>query len=152
MTPEALIAELKTLRVQRRLGSKARHQPISLIWAMSRKPRGSTRLATWTEFRDEVTPLLSEFGGNDYAPTAHFPFWHLARTVLWEVQGFRAPDAFKPRADSFDGLDVRGGLSVAAWDALSIDPNLIHRAQFVLSEWYDLPDMRGSRQAVGLEH
>lgn len=69
-------------------GDASLHKPLSLLWAISRIPEGKARLTRWPEFKREVGPLLSTFGGAESRATPQYPFWHLASSErLWEVHG-----------------------------------------------------------------
>lgn len=85
----ALLERLRKLKVSRGPGNPApsRHQPLSLLWAISRVVNERPRMAPWPEFRDEVGPLLVEFGLPNAKATPEYPFWHLRGSGLWEVQG-----------------------------------------------------------------
>ncbi|MFF6810439.1 HNH endonuclease [Streptomyces sp. NPDC012403] len=87
--PAALLERLRKLKVSRGPGNPApsRHQPLSLLWAISREADERPRLTPWPQFRDEVGPLLVEFGLPNAKTTPEYPFWHLRGSGLWEVQG-----------------------------------------------------------------
>ncbi len=88
----ALLARLRNLKVSRGPGNPApsRHQPLSLLWAISRAADERPRLTPWPTFRDEVGPLLVEFGLPNAKTTPEYPFWHLQGSELWEVRGIPA--------------------------------------------------------------
>lgn len=85
----ALLKHLRKLKVSRGPGNPApsRHQPLSLLWAISREADERPRMIPWPQFRDEVGPLLVEFGLPNAKTTPEYPFWHLRGSGLWEVQG-----------------------------------------------------------------
>ncbi|MEQ8142691.1 HNH endonuclease [Streptomyces sp. OP7] len=87
--PADLLARLRNLKVSRGPGNPgpSRHQPLSLLWAISRGAAEQPRLTPWTRFRDEVGPLLTEFGLPNAKATPEYPFWHLQGSGLWEVRG-----------------------------------------------------------------
>ncbi|MFI2644789.1 HNH endonuclease [Streptomyces sp. NPDC018610] len=87
-----LLERLRQLKVSRGPGNPApsRHQPLSLLWAIGREADERPRMTPWPQFRDEVGPLLVEFGLPNAKATPEYPFWHLRGSELWEVQGIPA--------------------------------------------------------------
>ncbi|MET9995704.1 HNH endonuclease [Streptomyces microflavus] len=65
----------------------SRHKPITLLWAIGRLAAGQDRMVEWQTFRDEVGPLLRDFGLEESKVTPEYPFWHLRSSGLWDVQG-----------------------------------------------------------------
>lgn len=93
----ALLERLRKLKVSRGPGNPmpSRHQPLSLLWAISREADEWPRMTPWPQFRDEVGPLLIEFGLPNAKATPEYPFWHLRGSGLWEVRGIPTELAHK---------------------------------------------------------
>ncbi|MER7484897.1 HNH endonuclease [Streptomyces sp. NPDC126497] len=122
--PAALLERLRKLKVSRGPGNPApsRHQPLSLLWAISREADERPRMTPWPQFRDEVGPLLVEFGLPNAKATPEYPFWHLRGSGLWEVQGIPAEQAKEmPKVSILDAHHPQAGLTEEA-AALLRDP------------------------------
>ncbi|MFF5154751.1 HNH endonuclease [Streptomyces sp. NPDC000348] len=120
----ALLERLRKLKVSRGPGNPApsRHQPLSLLWAMSREADERPRMTPWPQFRDEVGPLLVEFGLPNAKATPEYPFWHLRGSGLWEVQGIPAEPAKEmPKTSILDAHHPQAGFKEEA-AALLRDP------------------------------
>ncbi|MEU7470222.1 HNH endonuclease [Streptomyces sp. NPDC044984] len=112
--PATLLERLRKLKVSRSPGNPApsRHQPLSLLWAISRAADERPRLTPWPQFRDEVGPLLVEFGLPNAKATPEYPFWHLRGSGLWEVQGIPAESAEKmPKTSILDAHHPQAGFT-----------------------------------------
>ncbi|MFF3162822.1 HNH endonuclease [Streptomyces sp. NPDC003273] len=113
----ALLGRLRKLKVSRGPGAPgpSRHQPLSLLWAISREAGERPRMTPWSQFRDEVGPLLLEFGLPNAKATPAYPFWHLRGSGLWEVEGIPA-DLFKemPKVSILDAHRPRAGFTEEA--------------------------------------
>ncbi|GAA2290586.1 hypothetical protein GCM10010415_72830 [Streptomyces atrovirens] len=115
--PAALLERLRRLKVSRGPGNPApsRHQPLSLLWAISREADEWPRLTSWPQFRDEVGPLLVEFGLPNAKATPEYPFWHLRGSGLWEVQGIPAELTEKmPKTSILDAHHPQAGFKEEA--------------------------------------
>ncbi|WP_435643035.1 HNH endonuclease [Streptomyces sp. H49] len=142
-----LLERLRKLKVSRGPGHPApsRHQPLSLLWAISRAADERPRMTPWTRFREEVGPLLVEFGLPNAKATPEYPFWHLRGSGLWEVQGIPAEltDAM-PKLSLLDAHRPRAGFKEEFADLL-LDPVVRLDAIATLCETY-LQDV--DRQAL----
>ncbi|MFI7291143.1 HNH endonuclease [Streptomyces anulatus] len=78
------LAHLKTHVKEQR---PSRHKPITLLWAIGRLAAERDRMVGWQTFRDEVGPLLRDFGLAESKVTPEYPFWHLRSSGLWDVHG-----------------------------------------------------------------
>lgn len=117
----ALLARLRQLKVSRGPGNPApsRHQPLSLLWAMARAADDRPRLTPWPTFRDEVGPLLVEFGLPNAKATPQYPFWHLQGSELWEVRGIPAELAMRmPNVGLFNEHHPQAGFTAETADLL----------------------------------
>lgn len=135
LTAGLLMERLRNLRVHRRDGRISRHKPLALMWAIARNARGESRLAPWTQFRDEVGKLLIEFGRSHSSPTPEYPFWHLRTSGLWDVAGLSAEQASKISASILDRSKPQAGFTRQA-DRLLRDPFVRSQAIAVLRETY----------------
>ncbi|MFF3361771.1 HNH endonuclease [Streptomyces misionensis] len=142
-----LLERLRKLKVSRGPGHPApsRHQPLSLLWAISRAADERPRMTPWPRFREEVGPLLVEFGLPNAKATPEYPFWHLRGSGLWEVQGVPAEltDAM-PKLSLLDAHRPRAGFKEEFADLL-LDPVVRLDAIATLCETY-LQDV--DRQAL----
>ncbi|MFI0354362.1 HNH endonuclease [Actinomadura sp. 9N407] len=82
-----LLAELKGLRVASTADGPARHQPITLLWALGRAAHHAPRLVSWDAAQVELRGLLREYGRPRSRPRPEFPILALAHTDLWELHG-----------------------------------------------------------------
>ncbi|RAJ67137.1 putative restriction endonuclease [Streptomyces sp. Amel2xB2] len=111
-----LLTRLGSLRTHRHSGAQhpSRHQPLTLLWAISRIAAGKPRLAPWSTFRAEVSPLLAEFGLTGSNVTPEYPFWHLRGSGLWEVHGIPDDAGAMPQTGVFNAVEAVAGLTHAA--------------------------------------
>ncbi|MEV0574714.1 HNH endonuclease [Streptomyces sp. NBC_01463] len=84
---------LSGLRTHMRGHRPSRHKPITLLWAIGRLAAERDRMVGWETFRDEVGPLLKDFGLPDSNVTPEYPFCRLRSSGLWDVEGIEGPDA-----------------------------------------------------------
>ncbi|MFE9458209.1 HNH endonuclease [Streptomyces californicus] len=82
-----LLRALASLKTHTREQRSSRHKPITLLWAIGRLAAGRERMVEWPRFRQEVAPLLRDFGLADSRVTPEYPFWHLRSSGLWDVAG-----------------------------------------------------------------
>jgi putative restriction endonuclease len=116
-----LLERLRKLKVSRGPGSPApsRHQPLSLLWAMARTPDEQPRMTPWPKFRDEVGPLLTDFGIPNAKATPEYPFWHLRGSGLWEVERIPTERADEmPKASLLDAHHPQAGFKREVADLL----------------------------------
>lgn len=130
-----LMDRLRNLRVHKRNGLPSRHKPLALLWGISRVATGKPHLATWREFRDEVSGLLAEFGLPDSSVTPEYPFLHLQTSQLWDVRGLPPEQASVAHAAAFDRINPEAGVS-AQTATLLADPFVRSQAMAVLRETY----------------
>ncbi len=123
LTTTGLLDKLGSLNTHRRStdGTPSRHQPLALLWAVSRIAAGKPRLAPWSCFRTEVGQLLAEFGLTGSKVTPEYPFWHLQGSGLWEVHGVPSDAGSMPQIRIFDTVQPVAGLTTAAAELLQ-DP------------------------------
>ncbi|MEW1631180.1 HNH endonuclease [Streptomyces sp. NPDC089173] len=88
---EDVLGALRNLQTHIKDRRPSRHKPITLLWAIGRlaAEQEDTRdhLVGWQTFREEVGPLLRDFGLPDSRVTPQYPFWHLRSSGLWDVEG-----------------------------------------------------------------
>ncbi|MFJ3478094.1 HNH endonuclease [Streptomyces microflavus] len=88
---EDVLRALSALKTHVKDRRPSRHKPITLLWAIGRlateRGRERNRLVEWQTFREEVGPLLRDFGHPDSRVTPEYPFWHLRSSGLWDVEG-----------------------------------------------------------------
>ncbi|MEV6439517.1 HNH endonuclease [Streptomyces anulatus] len=82
-----LLRTLASLKTHIRGRRPSRHKPITLLWAIGRLAAERDRMVEWQTFREEVGPLLRDFGLADSRVTPEYPFWHLRSSGLWDVEG-----------------------------------------------------------------
>ena len=149
----ALLERLRKLKVSRGPGNPApsRHQPLSLLWAISREANEQPRLTPWPQFRDEVGSLLVEFGLPNAKATPEYPFWHLRGSGLWEVQGIPTELAEEmPKVSILDAHHPQAGFKEEA-AALLRDPVARLDAIATICETYlDEVDRQALLERIGL--
>ncbi|MFD3749988.1 HNH endonuclease [Streptomyces cyaneofuscatus] len=86
-----LLGTLRNLRTHIKDRRPSRHKPITLLWVIGRlaaeQGRTGDHLVEWQTFREEVGPLLRDFGLPNSRVTPQYPFWHLRSSGLWGVEG-----------------------------------------------------------------
>ncbi|MFE5144265.1 HNH endonuclease [Streptomyces fagopyri] len=152
LTTESLLQQLGSLRTHRQPGSKtpSRHQPLALLWAISRISADMPRLTPWALFRTEVSPLLAEFGLSGSQVTPEYPFWHLRGSGLWEVHGMERDAGTAPGTGALDTHQPVAGLTHTSAELLR-DP--LTRLQAVIklcNTYFDGVDQRELLNRVGL--
>jgi 5-methylcytosine-specific restriction protein A len=115
---ERFLALLKKLRVAATPTGPARHQPITVMWAMGRAAQGKPRLTPWAACADDLRTLLREYGQPDSRPRPEFPVLPLARTDLWDIQGHTGgvPPAHGEPRSWMDENNPSFGLAIWAYD------------------------------------
>ncbi|WP_235034475.1 HNH endonuclease [Streptomyces sp. NBC_00080] len=152
LTAEGLLERLGSLRTHRQPGSKtpSRHQPLALLWAISRISADRPRLTPWALFRTEVSPLLAEFGLPGSKVTPEYPFWHLRGSDLWEVHGMERDAGTAPGTGALDTHQPVAGLTHTSAELLR-DPLIRLQAVIKLcSTYFDGVDQRELLNRVGL--
>ncbi|MFJ8824888.1 HNH endonuclease [Streptomyces sp. NPDC102467] len=132
LKPRDLLTQLRSLHTHRRSenGAPSRHQPLSLLWAISRIAAGKPRLVPWSVFHSEVGPLLEKFGLPGSRVTPEYPFWHLRNSGLWEVHGIPSAAGPMPQLGLFNDAQPVAGLTHASADLLK---NPLTRLEAVIS-------------------
>ncbi|MFB4316337.1 HNH endonuclease [Actinomadura sp. 21ATH] len=115
---QRLMAQLKGLRVASTADGPARHQPITLLWALGRAARHDPRLVAWSEAHTELRGLLREYGQPRSRPRPEFPILALAHTDLWELRGHTGaiPAAHGEPLGWMDEHNPHSGLSPWAYE------------------------------------
>lgn len=113
LTATELLGRISGLNAHRNPENKSpsRHQPLALLWAISRIAAGKPRLAPWSRFRTEIGPLLAEFGLATSKVTPEYPFWHLQGSDLWEVHGVPRDGGTMPQVGVFNTVQPVAGLT-----------------------------------------
>jgi putative restriction endonuclease len=143
------IGSLNTHRGSRNNGA-SRDQPLALLWAISRVAAGKPRLAPWSTFRAEISPLLSEFELPGSEVTPEYPFWHLQGSGLWEVHGI-APDAGPaPQVGILTATQPVAGLTHASAELLQTPLTRLEAVVKLCSTYLDGVDQRELLSRVGL--
>jgi putative restriction endonuclease len=152
LTAEGLLERLGSLRLHRQPGSKtpSRHQPLALLWAISRIAADRPRLTPWAVFRTEVSPLLAEFGLPGSKVTPEYPFWHLRGSDFWEVHGMERDAGTTPGAGALDTYQPVAGLTETSAKLLR-DPLIrLHAVIKLCSTYFGGVDQRELLNRVGL--
>ncbi|WP_395577090.1 HNH endonuclease [Streptomyces sp. BK79] len=152
LTARDLLHRLGSLHTHRRTGSDApsRHQPLSLLWAISRIAADKPRLAPWTSFRSEVSPLLADFGLPDSKVTPEYPFWHLQGSGLWEVHGVPSDAGSMPQVGTFNTAQPVAGFTQASAELLRNPLTRLEAVIKLCSTYLDDVDQRALLGRVGL--
>ncbi|GAA2342736.1 HNH endonuclease [Streptomyces sparsogenes] len=152
LTAGDLLDRIGSLNTHRHPKHRApsRHQPLALLWAISRIAAGKPRLAPWAQFSTEVRPLLAEFGLPNSKITPEYPFWHLQGNDLWEVHGIPSEAGPMPQVGVFNAVQPVAGLTYETAELLQ---NPLVRLQAVVklcSTYLDGVDQRVLLSKVGL--
>lgn len=152
LTQGELWRRLRSLNTHRRAesGIRSRHQPLSLLWAISRIATGKPRLAPWSVFRSEVGPLLSEFGLPGSKATPEYPFWHLKNSGLWEVHGATSEDGPMPQVGMFNTVQPVAGLTHASAELLRDPPTRLEAVVSLCGKYLGDTDHRELLNRLGI--
>ncbi|MFF8478746.1 HNH endonuclease [Streptomyces sp. NPDC015414] len=152
LTSAELLDRIGSLNTHRHPGNKApsRHQPLALLWAISRLAVGKPRLAPWSHFRAEVSPILAEFGLPGSKVTPEYPFWHLKGSGLWEVHGIENDASSMPQPGIFKEVQPVAGLTPAAAELLENPLTRLEAVAKLCSTYLDSVDQRELLSRVGL--
>ncbi|WP_328772057.1 HNH endonuclease [Streptomyces sp. NBC_00286] len=152
LTAEDLLVRIGSLETRRGSGNEtpSRHQPLALLWAISRIAAGKPRLAPWSSFRTEVSPLLSAFGLSSSKATPEDPFWHLQDSGLWEVHGVPSDAGPDPQAGIFDTVQPVAGLTRASAELLQNPLTRLEAVVKLCSTHLDDIDQRELLSRAGL--
>jgi putative restriction endonuclease len=152
LTAEDLLDRIGTLGTRRgsRNEAPSRHQPLALLWAISRIAAGKPRLAPWSSFRTEVSPLLSGFDlpGSKVAPED--PFWQLKDSGLWEVHGVPSDAGPSAQARILDTVQPVAGLTRASAELLQNPLTRLEAVVKLSSAHFDDVDQRELLSQAGL--
>ncbi|MGW4808471.1 YDG/SRA domain-containing protein [Kitasatospora sp. NPDC004272] len=113
------------LHVDRSSGQPARHQPITLLWAMGRAATGRARLLPWKDARPDLKRLLKEYGRPGSDPAPQYPFVALQNSGLWQLDGVMGEVPVARGSKLLPWLNSqnpRGGLEGWVYDLLADDP------------------------------
>ncbi|MEU5521724.1 HNH endonuclease [Streptomyces sp. NPDC047860] len=149
----ALVERLRNLKVSRGPGNLApsRHQPLSLLWAMAREVDERPRMIPWPKFRDEVGPLLIEFGLPNAKATPQYPFWHLRGSGLWEVEGIPTELAKKmPNVGVLDAHHPQAGFKAETASLLRDPVTRLDAIATICETYLEDVDRRALFQRIGL--
>lgn len=152
LTSTDLLDRLGSLNTHRHPRNQApsRHQPLALLWAVSRIAADKPRLAPWSCFSAEVSPLLAEFGLPASKVTPEYPFWHLQGSDLWEVHGIQSDASSMPQVGIFNEVQPVAGLTHAAAELLQNPLTCLQAVVKLCSTYLDDVDHRELLSRVGL--
>lgn len=122
-----LFRSLSSLKTHIKGQRPSRHKPITLLWAIGRLAAEQDRIVGWETFRNEVGPLLKDFGLPESRVTPEYPFWHLRSSGLWSVEGIEQPPS-TPTPSQLTVARARAGLTK---DAAKILRRSLARAEAV---------------------
>ncbi|MFD8811687.1 HNH endonuclease [Streptomyces sp. NPDC059627] len=151
LTAEDLLNRISSLGTRRGSGSEtpSRHQPLALLWAISRIAAGKPRLAPWSSFRTEVSPLLSlGLPGSNLTPED--PFWYLQDSGLWEVHAVPSDAGPMPQAEILDTVQPVAGLTRASAELLQNPLTRLEAVVKLCSTYLDDVDQRELLSQAGL--
>lgn len=78
-----LLDRIAGIRRYKEGGFVAPNKPVTLLWALARLEQGKSRLVPFSQFEEEVRPLLTAAGRPNTLPV--HAFWALQTDGLWEV-------------------------------------------------------------------
>lgn len=114
MTDTNLLTSLHQLKVQVYKGRPAPYQYVVLLWAIDRAHTGKSRVARYSEVKDELKLVLKPFALAKTDPHPANPWVALGQSPWWELE---ATIPYKLVAER----DLAAGLSVAAYDRVRDD-------------------------------
>jgi putative restriction endonuclease len=113
----------------------APNKPVTLLWALARLEEGEPRLVPFSQFEEELRPLLTAAGRPNTLPV--HAFWALQTDGLWEVVAegelTGRTGSREPTTASLREL-ASGGLSEEVFDALRQNVSLREAVSALLRE------------------
>ncbi|MGW3563320.1 HNH endonuclease [Streptomyces sp. NPDC000941] len=151
LTATDLLERVGSLGDQRHPKHQApsRHQPLALLWAISRIAAGKPRLASWACFSTEVGPLLAEFGLPSSNAAPEYPFWHLQGSGLWEVHGIPGESGPMPQVEVFNTVQPVAGLTYETAELLQNPLVRLETVVKLCGTYLDDVDQRALLSQVG---
>ena len=128
---EHLLHEVQRIRVASRQGRRSPHKPLLLLLSIGRHLNGHYGPATFSAIEDLLNGLIRRYGLPNSRENAHYPFWHLQRDGLWEID---KPDLVGTSASGDAYISdlrehkIRGGLTQEFLNALDTSPDFVWRA------------------------
>ncbi|GAA4094634.1 HNH endonuclease signature motif containing protein [Actinomadura miaoliensis] len=115
---QRLLTAVKGLRVAGTPDGPARHQPLTLLWALGRAAHRRPRLVSWQDSHTELRGLFLQYGRPSSRPRPEFPWLALTRTELWELQGHTGeiPPASGEPIKWLEHHNPHGGLTTWAYE------------------------------------
>lgn len=152
LTVTDLLERVGSLSVHRHPKHQApsRHEPLALLWVISRIAAGKPRLAPWACFSAEVGPLLAEFGLPSSKVTPEYPFWHLQGSGLWEVHGIPDEAGPMPQVGVFNTVQPVAGLTYETAELLQSPLVRLETVVKLCGTYLDEVDQRALLSQVGL--
>ncbi len=116
-----LLELLGDLRAASTPDGPARHQPMTLLWALGRAAQRRPRLVPWRAAHAELRGLMREYGQPSSRPTPEFPIIALAHTDLWELTGHggAVPAAHGKPITWLEEQDPHCGLTAWAYELVA---------------------------------
>ena len=139
-----LFQKLQSVRVNLRHGRRSPHKPLLLLLSIGRHLNGHEGPTTFIEVEGELNGLIRRYGLPNSWENAHYPFWHLQRDGLWEIDkphlvGTSASgDAY---VSNLREHKIRGGLTQEFLNALDTGPDFVWRSVSTLLNDYFPPSM-----------
>lgn len=126
MDRELILKKFENLRIWKRLGKRAPHKPLLVIYAIGKLLQDNRQIIPYSEIDKDLGELLREFGPNqDNSGTEH-PFWRLQNDGVWKVFSADEIETKQGGAKKRDLIyyNVSGGFSEAIIQELQHDPKL----------------------------
>jgi putative restriction endonuclease len=147
-----LIAEVNAMpvHISKRFGP-ARKKPLLVLLLASRVSRGHrSRVFRFDEIADELSQLITQFGGRDRDSRAHpeQPFYHLATSSFWKCVT-TSPLTGRRRTPNRSQL-VSGELSPEAYAILEDSKDRARLVAAVLAKWFEPDDHPSIRRTLEL--
>lgn len=141
------------LQTHRKEGRPARHQAITLLWAIGNARPDRPRHVRWSQARQPLRALLAEHGLATSRVTPEYPFVALAHTPWWELTGV---DEVPPAHGSgtltwLNENDPKGGLRSEVFTAMQDAPSRAVAVNALLERFFPDADTAGVLRATGLD-
>ena len=135
-----LLSKVKAIRVATRHGRRSPHKPLLMLLSIGRHLNGHEKLTAYGDIESELNGLIGRFGLPDSRENAHYPFWHLRKDRLWEIDRpelVRMTSAGNAYITDLRENVIRGGLADDFLNALETDPHLAWRVvQELLNDYF----------------
>ena len=139
-----LLQRVQTMRVASRQGRPSPHKPLLLLLFIGRHMNRRYGPAKFGEIEGELNGLIGRYGLPNSRGNAHYPFWHLQKDKLWQIDRPELVGTTSSGDAYISDLrkhEIRGGLVQEVLNALENSPGFLWRVVCSLLNDYFPPSL-----------